>query len=69
MQDILHLVALPAERRTAGLGPSILAIVRLWRERNRSRQQLAQLDDRDLADIGITCAEQWLECEKPFWKA
>ena len=29
-------------------------VVRNWQERNRARQELQRLSDRDLADIGLT---------------
>jgi uncharacterized protein YjiS (DUF1127 family) len=39
-----------------------------WRERMRTRRQLAMLDDRLLRDIGITRLEARSEAEKPFWR-
>jgi uncharacterized protein YjiS (DUF1127 family) len=38
-----------------------------WLERARSRRQLAELDDRMLADIGIDRATAHAESERPFW--
>jgi uncharacterized protein YjiS (DUF1127 family) len=32
------------------------------------RQALAQLDDRDLKDIGVTRQQANVEAAKPFWK-
>ena len=46
----------------------ILAGLRRWRQRARERRMLAKLDDRLLADIGITRVEQARECMKPFWR-
>jgi uncharacterized protein YjiS (DUF1127 family) len=46
----------------------------LWRwcarcsARSRQRQALAQLDDRDLKDIGITRQQANAEAAKRFWK-
>ncbi len=37
-------------------------------ERWRQRQALMELDDRLLADIGITRDEMMAEVTKPFWK-
>lgn len=37
--------------------------------RDRQRRQLAKLDERLLADVGITRIEQRLESCKPFWRA
>ena len=39
-----------------------------WRlARQRTRRALAQLDDRMLADVGITREQALREAEKPFW--
>jgi uncharacterized protein YjiS (DUF1127 family) len=40
----------------------------LWRERSRQRRHLAQLSDHMLHDIGLSRADVWSECEKPFWR-
>lgn len=61
MQNILRLYVVPAPR----LGP----LIGLWRHRHRSRRHLATLDDRELADVGLSRAEQWQECRKRFWEA
>ncbi|RIJ07002.1 DUF1127 domain-containing protein [Pseudomonas sp. 91RF] len=37
-------------------------------ERARTRRLLAQLDGRDLADIGLSQADRLNELEKPFWR-
>jgi uncharacterized protein YjiS (DUF1127 family) len=39
-----------------------------WYERSRQRRQLAQLTDHMLRDIGLSRADVWAECEKPFWR-
>ena len=39
-----------------------------WRERDRSRRLLAQLDEHMLRDIGIDPARVWLETGKWFWQ-
>ncbi|MBM3525609.1 MAG: DUF1127 domain-containing protein [Alphaproteobacteria bacterium] len=36
--------------------------------RHQSRGQLAALDDRALADIGLTRLDVMRECDKPFWR-
>ncbi len=46
----------------------LLHTLRLWQLRTRSRRQLAQLDDRQLADIGISASERREELDKPFWR-
>jgi uncharacterized protein YjiS (DUF1127 family) len=43
-------------------------MVREWHRRSRDRAQLAMLDDRMLRDIGVTRADVWNECNKPFWR-
>ena len=43
-------------------------VVREWRRRSRDRAKLAMLDDRMLRDIGVTRADIWHECNKPFWR-
>ena len=37
------------------------------RSRSRQLESLSRLDDRLLADIGLTREEQILECSKLFW--
>lgn len=39
-----------------------------WHRNSRTRQQLAQLDDRQLADVGISHSERAAELDKPFWR-
>lgn len=43
------------------------ALVAVWRSRARQREALARLDDRLLADIGLTREAQMVECSKLFW--
>ncbi|VXA97810.1 conserved hypothetical protein [Pseudomonas sp. 8AS] len=40
----------------------------LWQQRARTRRQLVQLDERLLADAGISAAERNAELGKPFWR-
>ncbi|MCU7246181.1 DUF1127 domain-containing protein [Pseudomonas koreensis] len=42
----------------------------LWQglERARTRRLLAQLDARDLADLGLSHADRLNEMTKPFWR-
>jgi uncharacterized protein YjiS (DUF1127 family) len=39
----------------------------MWRSRACQRKALARLDDRLLADIGLTREAQMVECSKLFW--
>jgi uncharacterized protein YjiS (DUF1127 family) len=59
---------LPARPRRDSLFRRCRATLRLWRERARQRHALGRLDDRLLADIGVTRAEAERECAKPFWR-
>jgi uncharacterized protein YjiS (DUF1127 family)/ketosteroid isomerase-like protein len=47
---------------------SALALVRTWRERGRTRRQLAVMSARELQDIGTCWAEVANEAAKPFWQ-
>lgn len=46
----------------------VLQLVRTWRMRVRTRRQLAQLDDHQLNDVGISHSERLEELSKPFWR-
>jgi uncharacterized protein YjiS (DUF1127 family) len=46
----------------------IFATIREWRQRSRERAQLAALDARMLADIGLSHADAEFLANKPFWK-
>jgi uncharacterized protein YjiS (DUF1127 family) len=37
-------------------------------ERARTRRMLAQLDDRQLSDMGISHSDRLEELDKPFWR-
>lgn len=39
-----------------------------WARHAHQRRQLAQLDPRELADLGISRAERMTELAKPFWR-
>jgi uncharacterized protein YjiS (DUF1127 family) len=40
-----------------------------WRRRVQSRYELEQLNERDLADMGLTRLDALNEMQKPFWEA
>lgn len=46
----------------------VLATLRDWRRRSRERAQLTALDERTLADIGLTRAHAEFLANKPFWR-
>lgn len=67
--------ALPAPRasshRPARHGRTVAAaahVLRRWCERRMQRRALGELDDRLLADIGVTRTQAEAERNKPFWR-
>ena len=46
----------------------LVQVLQRYRFNYRSRQQLAQLDDNALRDIGISYEEAKHESQRPFWK-
>ena len=46
-----------------------LETLRIWRKRQASRRELAQLSARDLHDVGLSWSDIVYEAEKPFWRA
>jgi uncharacterized protein YjiS (DUF1127 family) len=51
-----------------GVGSEFARILGVWRERILQRREMARLDDRMLADIGMSRIEATREFNKPFWK-
>ncbi len=69
-----HVYGAAPRRNVAGLGVRTLlarlrAALRLWSGRARDRQALAGLNDRLLADIGLTREDASRICATPFWRA
>ena len=46
----------------------LLDTIRVWRLLERTRHQLAELDDRQLEDVGLTRGQALREHSKAFWK-
>jgi uncharacterized protein YjiS (DUF1127 family) len=46
----------------------LLARIGLWRERIRTRNALAAIDERSLRDAGIAPAQAEFEANQPFWR-
>ena len=46
----------------------VVKTLSIWNARAKQRKQLALLDDRLLADIGLNYADVKMELAKPFWK-
>ena len=69
MKDLQDVSVLPSQTNHR---PNALRrlIHGLWQglERARTRRLLAQLDGRDLADLGLSHADRLSEMEKPFWR-
>jgi uncharacterized protein YjiS (DUF1127 family) len=53
----------------AGFLTSLAETLHVWRQRYRSRRELAQWSDRELHDVGISWSDVAYEAEKPFWRA
>lgn len=47
----------------------VLTTLRTWHWRTRTRRQLLALDDRMLADIGVSRVDAAREAAKSFWEA
>jgi uncharacterized protein YjiS (DUF1127 family) len=66
--SLLTLTSLPVRSRPIRPRSGLLATLALWRLRQRTRHQLDGLDDRLLADIGLTWTQQRIECAKAPWQ-
>jgi uncharacterized protein YjiS (DUF1127 family) len=66
--------------RTAAAQPGPSLVKRVWVkrvwvnlrhavEKQQTRRLLAQMDDRQLSDIGVSRAEAGYEAERPVWDA
>ncbi len=53
----------------AGVWATLAETFHTWRQRYRTRQELAQWTDRDLHDVGLSWSDIVRETEKPFWRA
>ena len=53
----------------AGVLAQLSETLQIWRQRYRTRQELAQWTDRDLHDVGLSKGDIAFETEKPFWRA
>jgi len=69
MDHLLDLTATTSQSK-----PRLTWIKRVFRglanslERARSRRLLAQLDGRQLSDLGISHSDRVRELDKPFWR-
>ena len=46
----------------------LLCTLAKWARQAHERRQLAQLDPRELSDLGISSADRMTELSKPFWR-
>ena len=46
----------------------LVALVRQWLRRNRTRHEIAELDEHLLRDIGLTRFDAAVESRKHFWQ-
>jgi uncharacterized protein YjiS (DUF1127 family) len=58
-----------ARHEPPSLWPSLLAIPKAWRERTRGRRILADMNERELRDLGLSRSQVVLEAHKPFWRS
>jgi uncharacterized protein YjiS (DUF1127 family) len=71
MADIsLHFSSRAPSLRGVGAGTftAFAEVIGTWRQRNRERRELAQLDGRSLRDLGLTPSSVQFEVDKPFWR-
>jgi uncharacterized protein YjiS (DUF1127 family) len=47
---------------------SLARMIAIWLDRRQGRQDLRELDDRLLSDVGISREEALWEARKPFWR-
>jgi uncharacterized protein YjiS (DUF1127 family) len=47
---------------------NLFTVVSTWHERAHQRRQLLELDDRLLADIGISRDQAQARASRPFWR-
>ncbi len=71
MQTVYFLKIAPRYLRIPGPYPGAAAarLVAVWYDRWLMRQELADLDDHVLRDVGLDRETVRREAEKPFWRA
>ena len=63
----IELAGRRAEHWTVQWG-RLSALLNVLAMRRRTRRTLSELDDRQLADVGLTRRQALLESAKPFWR-
>jgi uncharacterized protein YjiS (DUF1127 family) len=64
-----HRVANAKPSPIARFAASAARLYRLWQERQRDLRAIADLDERDLRDIGMSRYALRQELAKPFWRS
>lgn len=62
-----HDLSADQRQKPQGLLTTILLQVVAAQRRMREREQLAELSDAALKDLGLTQADVWAELRKPVW--
>lgn len=52
-----------------GLLSQLVDTIHVWRQRYRSRKELANWSERELHDVGVSSSDIAYEIDKPFWRA
>ncbi|MBL0390227.1 DUF1127 domain-containing protein [Ramlibacter monticola] len=68
MDDLLR-GGKPRREPAAGPFDRVLATLREWHRRARTRRELAGFDDYLLRDLGVSRSQAQFESGKPFWRA
>ena len=55
-------------QRVGAAGSKIYSVLHAWAQRTEDRRQLAQMNDRMLADIGLNRSDVSHEVDKFFWQ-
>lgn len=64
----LHTATLATRQvQSVGSTPRLMTLVHAALAAHRQRQFLARIDDRTLADIGLTRSDALAEADRPFW--
>jgi uncharacterized protein YjiS (DUF1127 family) len=57
-----------AVRRFEALCSLVVAAIKAWRRRSRTRRELRALSERELRDVGLSDHERSREAAKWFWQ-
>jgi uncharacterized protein YjiS (DUF1127 family) len=60
---------IPSKPTRSRASHRVAEILRVWRDRIRDREGMANLTERDLRDARLTRTDVQAEIAKPFWRA